>query len=401
MEALEPETLYKDILDCITNYGKYFQNCVYDVRTEHQLSDKHDILPAFIKHCHNLKSLTIYYDIYVNGQFGSCRPGQPMEMYVQHLVELLDSNNRLNKLCLYNLLPAIRGANQDILILNKYIEKGLHLKLTGLEFYDTCGLEAPVFSLDSFRNLVILKCPIQALNQCTVVSLANSQLEHLYLMNDSLTKDVEFNECNVFDWNKIAHIAPHLRVHYIYTERTLWVQDLHINPLVQSFTIDSLCNQVTSAFLDALAENYGKCLQCFTHLGIGWNHEPYEDMASVCIIYHNFVKKCAKLDNLVIGVDINAAMFPLLADLSKQITITVHEKRILFQDDILENVCQMLEDQGLGQSVISEDIFKSSCKDLGALSNYMSHKLGDKWRVLNPKDFICQTKHYIRFYNIY
>ena len=63
MEALEPQTLYNNIIECIRNYGKYFQNCVYDIRTEHQLSERQDILPTIREHCHNLKSLTIFHDI--------------------------------------------------------------------------------------------------------------------------------------------------------------------------------------------------------------------------------------------------------------------------------------------------------------------------------------------------
>ncbi|XP_074651523.1 uncharacterized protein LOC141906190 [Tubulanus polymorphus] len=283
-----------ELRECITEYGKYIQHLtVALVAFNYNLDDVNiQLLEHIAKCCRSLRTFRVDHPSSVRFYMQDV-----LHRYAKLLHDIAEVNCYLRSvaLCDITYMPFDRALGMNEFLSTFLPYDKLTNCVTKLELCDFYDYSQPYESLCRFTNLKILKILVEVLNTDVILGMCAMSLEHLYIVNSGSAINEEFRESERIDWAAVAKKNPHLRVHYIYQERTIKTDDIVANELVQSVVLDSLCNPVNSEIMLTIISNQGKNLQTFAHLDTYWDYNAYGEDFDYVGCFSFMSRSCERL----------------------------------------------------------------------------------------------------------
>lgn len=183
--------------------------------------------------------------------------------------------------------------------------------LHSLEMLNVTKVSFPLEELANFRNLVKLVVSPQHLNDESVLLLSGVGLLQLHIVQDPYT--CECDAVSPEAWKLVCETAPWLRVYLEMTGNTK--SQLLIQPRAPVFGIflRSPHGALNHALLMTVVDNYAQTLRYFVQERLPRTHGPrgFEHRCDSALLF--LVRRCSRLQTLVIRERISTATLLLLA----------------------------------------------------------------------------------------
>ena len=242
-----------------------------------------------------------------------------------------------------------------------------HLELTPLSLFNHEGILGTITNFKGLRNLVICR---EKVNNKLLLSLVDSGLKELTLVQEEEIPFQEQNDLMEDFWRKVLSKCPDFRIHLI-MRYIMVIKDVFPAKMpLRSLILDDLVNIVTKGVLDHISDLYKDTLEKFTYTNfLLENFETGDRRLPVGLIF--MAKNCTKLKCLEYGFPLSSAAILVIAKTRQLRKFVIPAVEVSYQFDLPEEWFSQEELAWLQQAGRSE----------GCLEREVSGLLGFPWNL--------------------